>query len=295
MKLCKRLGEFVAGKYAADLTSPDPEPVSSINLEEWRQYRKEMATRPVSTTMMEDIRISVMQARHRKERDTLHSRLLPHVPHPPLGAPPGPVRRCPRCLLNIARHFLKLQQREEKCRLRRKIGKQWPDTRPRFETWLRAQGKTRQAENWRYRHMLETMPERMREAPPLPAGQKYDPHKAYAAHRQAALKNAPDLEPSRLDAYIALCMREKGFKRKIVLETIAQYAPQGQEGQTERDWRRYAERATAYAFGVAGDVKLARAAAYLEEKRKNEEAAGQRSEEERREEAQQQAPRMRMR
>jgi hypothetical protein len=139
------------------------------------------------------------------------------------------------------------------------------------------------------------MPERMREAPTLPSEQKYDPVKAYAAHRQAALKNAPDLEPSRLDAYIALCMREKGFKQEVVLETIAQYAPQGQEGQTERDWQRYAERATAYAFGVAGDMRLARAAAYLEEKRKNEEAAGQRSEEERREEAQRQALRMRMR
>jgi hypothetical protein len=29
-------------------------------------------------------------------------------------------------------------------------------------------------------------------------------------------------------------------------------------GQAERDWKRYAERAAAYAFGMAGDVRLAR-------------------------------------
>jgi hypothetical protein len=134
----------------------------------------------------------------------------------------------------------------------------------------------------------------MREAPPLLSEQKYDPVKAYAAHRQALLKSMPDAEPSRVDAYIALRMREKGFKREVVLETIARCAPQHQLGQTKRDWRRYAERATAYAFGVAGDIKLARATAYLEEKRENEEAAGQR-EEEQRKKAQRQAPRMRMR
>jgi hypothetical protein len=134
----------------------------------------------------------------------------------------------------------------------------------------------------------------MREAAPLPEDQKYDPAKAYAAHRQALLKGMPDAEPSRMDAYIALRMREKGFKREVVLETIAQCAPQHQSRQTERDWRRYAERATAYAFGVAGDAKLAKGATYLEEKREKEKA-GQREEEELLEEAQGQAPSMRMR
>jgi hypothetical protein len=164
----------------------------------------------------------------------------------------------------------------------------------RFEDWLRAHGQGRKAEQWRYRHSLEALPAHMREAPPLPSEQKYDPVKAFAAHRQVLLKAMPDAESSRLDAYIALQMREKGFKREVVLETIRQCAPHGQKEQTERDWRRYAERATAYAFGVAGDIKLARAAAYLEEKRNNEEAARQR-EEEQREEERRRAPRMRMR
>jgi hypothetical protein len=53
-------------------------------------------------------------------------------------------------------------------------------------------------------------------------------------------------------------------------------------------------RRTDYAFGVVGDVKLAKGAALREEQRKNEESAGQR-EEERREEEWRQAPKMRMR
>jgi hypothetical protein len=164
---------------------------------------------------------------------------------------------------------LKLQQRDERKKLRDKMRKRQRKTGPRtpgFESWLRAHGRERQAEQWRHRHTLEVLPPQMQEASPLPSGQKYDPVKAYAAHRQAVLKDLPNAEPSRLDAYIALRMREKGFKRETVLEAILQCAPQAQEGQDARDWRRYAERVTAYAFGVAGDMKLAQAAAYREEK-----------------------------
>ena len=80
-------------------------------------------------------------------------------------------------------------------------------------------------------------------------------------------------------------MREKGFQREVVLETIAQCAPQAQSEQTERDWRRYAERATAHAFGVAGDVRLARVAVLREER--------ERAEDIRQVEAVRETPRMR--
>ena len=278
-KLCKRLGEFVAGKYAADLPSPDPEPVSSVNLEDWKEYQAAFAPVPSGPRIdMKGICLSLLKARQQKNRENLPGKLAGH----------------PRCILNIARHFLRLQHKEERQQLRRAMSRRRKPKLGRFEDWLRAHGQGRKAEQWRYRHTLEALPEHMREAPPLPGEQKYDPVNAYAAHRQALLKAMPDAEPSRLDAYIALQMREKGFKREVVLETILQCAPQEQTEQADRDWRRYAERATAYAYGVAGDVKLARAAASLEEKRKNEEAVRQR-EEERRSEAQRQAPQMRMR
>lgn len=151
--------------------------------------------------------------------------------------------------------------------------------------------------------MLESVPPQLQEALPLPVDQKYDPVKAYTAHRQSLLKDIPDAEPSRLDAYIALRMREKGFKRDVVLETLVQCAPQTQPEQVNRDWRRYAERTIAYAFGIAGDVKLAQGAARQnarqDEKQKDEDLARQQEQERleimKRKEAQRSAPKMRMR
>jgi hypothetical protein len=285
-KLCKRLGDFVPGTYAAEPEAIAPEPVSAVNLDDWQEYQTECKPLPPKPRLdMEGTLLSLLNARQRKERETLPARLGKH----------------PLCILNIARHCLKLQQRDERKKLRDTMRKRQRKTEPRkpgFETWLRAQGRERQAEKWRHRHALEALPPQMQEAPPLPTGQKYDPVKAYAAHRQAVLKDLPNAEPSRLDAYLALCMREKGFNRETVLEAIFQCAPQAQERQDARDWRRYAERATTYAFGITGDMKLAQAAAYREEKRK--EAEAEKKQEQQQQEAEKQeesrtAPRVRMR
>jgi hypothetical protein len=138
---------------------------------------------------------------------------------------------------------LKIQQRKEMRHLRRKLSVERRAARkavkprlPRFEEWLRGKGMNRQAEQWRYRQRLEAVPENLREAPLLPADQKYDPVKAYAAHRRAILTTDPDVDPSRLDAYIALKMREKGFLREVILETLLQCAPRAQPDQKSRDW-----------------------------------------------------------
>jgi hypothetical protein len=93
-----------------------------------------------------------------------------------------------------------------------------------------------------------------------------------------------------MNAYIALQMRKEGFSREIMTETLVHCAPEGQSGQ--RDWRRYAERITAYAFGIAGDVKLAQGAATKEKARQEQE---RREVEAQQEDAPQKAPRMRMR
>ena len=66
---------------------------------------------------------------------------------------------------------------------------------------------------------------------------------------------------SRLDAMIALRLRANGHSLQAVAETIRQCAPSIRQGRAKnegRDWHRYAERTTAYAFGVAGDVDLAK-------------------------------------
>ena len=46
-KLCKKLGEFVPAEAPPSLEKMLPEPVSEVNLEEWRQYQKDISL-PVS-------------------------------------------------------------------------------------------------------------------------------------------------------------------------------------------------------------------------------------------------------
>lgn len=45
-KLCKKLGDFEEGTYPDVLEKAAPEPVSSVNLEEWKAYQKEFAGVP---------------------------------------------------------------------------------------------------------------------------------------------------------------------------------------------------------------------------------------------------------
>ena len=62
---------------------------------------------------------------------------------------------------------------------------------------------------------------------------------------------------SRLDARIALLMRADGHEREAVIDAIRRCAPELREDE-KRDWRRYATRTAAYAFGLAGDMELAK-------------------------------------
>ena len=105
------------------------------------------------------------------------------------------------------------------------------------------------------------------------------------------LKAAPEAEPGRLTASIALQMRKEGFSREVVTDTIFHCAPADQLEQPDRNWRRYAERITAYAFGIAGDITLARTAV----EREKEKQAEQKQEDARQVETAPETPRVRMR
>ena len=63
---------------------------------------------------------------------------------------------------------------------------------------------------------------------------------------------------------IALRMRSNGHGREAVAETIRACAPTIRDTQTGRNWQRYAERTTDYAFGPAGDRNLERNERYRE-------------------------------
>ena len=69
--------------------------------------------------------------------------------------------------------------------------------------------------------------------------------------------STPPESSSRQDARIALLMRAEGYSHEAIIESIRRYA-QEKRGEAKRDWSRYATRTAAYAFGVAGDMELAR-------------------------------------
>lgn len=193
-KLCKRLGEFEEGAYPEDLGKIAPEPVSSVNLEEWKAYQQEFAGTPEKTGTAGNAELARMKERHRFERKRALSRLAKY------GLP----------VLNIARHCLMVQQREERLFLR----SGWKKARggkPRFENWLRAKGLEKEAERWRYRAARE---EKRHAPPPAPR-----PERGMEVMRElmdfrkyAAAVNA--------DRYRVTCikMEENGGKKTFILD-----------------------------------------------------------------------------
>lgn len=146
-KLCKKLGDFEEGTYPDVLGKVAPEPVSSVNLGEWKAYQTAFAGVPNNAKAAENADLARMKERHRDERKRTLSRLARY------GLP----------VLNIARHCLMAQQREERRSLR-SGRKKACGGKPRFETWLRTQGLFQQADRWRHRAAWE----QARHTPPAP-------------------------------------------------------------------------------------------------------------------------------
>lgn len=244
--LQKRLGEFVAGDYGEMMSAPRPEPVSPINQKLWQKYQEECQALAVREKPEEpaefDAALTRKKKEQRQEQATLHKRFQGY----------------PRCILNIARHFLKRQQRKELRQLRRELPRRKPPRRPRFEDWLREHGFAYQAHRWRYRKVLEALPTEFRRRPTVPPQPTWDPRAAYAAYGRAILQASPDVTPDHFNAFIAYQMRKVGFPPKVVEETLFQCAPQAWKNPPDRDWRRYAHRMMAYAFGIEGDTSVAR-------------------------------------
>lgn len=146
--LCKRLGDFVPAQVAENADTPPrplpPEPLSAVNLDEWRQYQQEHTAAPKEKPDTEQqSRLQALKAQQREERMRVLPALTRH------GLP----------MLNIARHFLKLKQREERQRLR-EAARPKQCGKPTFEAWLRGQGLHEQAHRWRYRSRLEKIQRR---------------------------------------------------------------------------------------------------------------------------------------
>ena len=138
-RLCKRLGEFEESLCLSVVPPPEPEPVSHVCAKEWHEYqaqRRQLA----EERHLEHERCTENRQREKEaqqqERQAVLARMAPH------GLP----------LLNIARHFLLLQQQSQKTEKKKKQAKV-RHSLPRFKHWL-AQKNHRLGQLWRLRNRI---------------------------------------------------------------------------------------------------------------------------------------------
>ena len=241
-KLCKRLGEFKPGFYSQRaFKKPAPEPVSHVCREEWQEYQKErqrLAEEQYHARVKREEERETLERRQKERREAATVRLASHG----------------LSVLNIARHFLKEQEREEKATLRdRQSQAEKPERLPRFKHWL-GKRSPHLGNLWRFRKRIAPGVEvRKREFPR--GGTLTSP---YAAYREMVKKRFPEkMDESRLDAAIALYMRCAGYTRQEVANELFRHTPARPHGQNRDERIEYGHRVVWYAFGTAGDIDIA--------------------------------------
>lgn len=241
-KLCKRLGEFKPGFYSErTFHKPAPEAVSHVCREEWLEYQKERQNlaeeNHYARKKREEERHELEQRqRERREAATVH------------------LARHGFSVLNIARHFLKEQEREEYAALREKqVQSEQTKRLPRFKHWL-GKRSPHLGNLWRFRKRIAPGIEvRQREFPKI--GTLASP---YTAYRNMVKKRFPEnMDESRLDAAIALYMRCAGYTVQEVANELYRHTPARPHGQNRDERIDYGRRVVWYAFGTAGDIDIA--------------------------------------
>lgn len=243
-KLCKKLGEFKPGFYSQQgFKKPASEPVSYVCREEWQEYQKERQR------LAEEIRLA--KVKQEEEREALERRQKERR-----KAATVRLASSGLSILNIARHFLQKQEREEKAALQnRQFQSKKPERLPRFKHWLGKRGP-HLGNLWRFRKRIAPGVEvRKREFPRV--GTLSSP---YIAYRKLVKKRFPEkMDESRLDAAIALYMRCAGYTAQEVANELFRHTPARPNGQGRNERIEYGRRAVWYAYGTAGDIDIANA------------------------------------
>lgn len=240
--LSKRLGEFKPGFYSERTFHKfAPEPVSHVCREEWLEYQQESRRQKEEKHNARERREKEREElarRQRERREAVTARLASHG----------------LSVLNIARHCLKEQEREEKAALLDRLAQsEKPDLLPRFKHWL---GKRNPylGNLWRFRKRIAPGVEvRQHEFPRV--GTQVSP---YTAYRKIVKKRFPEkIDASRLDAAIALYMRCAGYTMQEVANELYRHTPARPKGQNRDERIDYGRRVVWYAFGTAGDIDIA--------------------------------------
>ena len=242
-KLYKRLGEFKPGYYSErSFSKPSPEPVSHVCRVEWLEYQKErqrLAEEKYHARKRREEEQEALEQRQRERRETAIARLAPRG----------------LSILNIARHCLKEQEREEKAALRnRQAQSEKTERLRRFKHWLGRQSP-RQANLWRFRRRIAPdMRVRLFEFPKT--GALATPFSAYREMVRRRFANTK-LARSRLDYMTALYLRCAGYTKSEVFAELSRHtpAPSSQRDKNIRGF--YERRIVGQAFGVAGDIDIA--------------------------------------
>ena len=241
-RLSKRLGEFKPGYYSErTFSKPAPEPVSHVCQEEWLEYQQEkqrVAEEKRRARKKREEEREELERRQQERRETATAHFARHG----------------LSVLNIARHFLKEQEREEKTALRDKQDQPEQKQRlPRFKYWL-GRRDAYSANLWRFRKRIapgvEVRKRTFRKVGTLPS--------PYAAYREMVKKRFPEkMDESRLDAAIALYMRCTGYTPQEVANELYRHTPARPHGQNRDERTEYGRRVVGYAFGTAGDIDIA--------------------------------------
>lgn len=241
-RLSKRLGEFKPGYYSErTFHKPAPEPVSHVCQEEWLEYQQEkqrVAEEKRHARKKQEEEREGLERRQQERRETASAHLARHG----------------LSILNIARHFLVEQEREEREEVRNKSASTEQATQlPRFKYWLGKRDAYR-ANLWRFRKRIASGVEvRKRKFPRV--GTLPSP---YAAYREMVKKRFPEkMDESRLDAAIALYMRCAGYTPQEVANELYRHTPARPHGQNRDERIDYGRRVVGYAFGTAGDIDIA--------------------------------------
>ena len=243
-KLCKRLGEFSLGDYAAPMPKIEPEPVSKIAEAQWREYRKnrliEAERRKLQKAELlkrNEAEIAVFKAQQKDKREQAYANLA----------------RYGEEFVGIAKFFLPFQQSQELMAERRKLAKMPERACVRFKDWLR-QRSPWLADIWRLRRSLK---------PGIKYGHFHEgyfpkigtlqmpvvPYREMVRRRYADMK----IGTSRLEAAIALHLRCTGYLRKQVEEEMQRHTPRPLQSDPLAPKLAYLQRVLNYAFGAQGD------------------------------------------
>lgn len=233
-KLCKRLGEYEEGEYPEISPAPDPEPLSPVCEEEWREYqeiRQENAGVIRKAREQEKAEWEVREQKQRQERKRVFASLAGHG----------------RFMLNIARHLLREKQKQDTPLLPRTSGKALPP----FRTWLRRKDR-RQADIWRYRGYMRRPMQEVRNREFSRTGKMPKPLEAYRAFVEKTFSPEHRAQ-SWKDSLAALYMRYAGYTEQEIADCFTSQNI-SEDPSVQKDNKFYAMRIAQQAFGAKRDI-----------------------------------------